>query len=254
MTYLEENKIMEAWLDIAQELYQSGAEVSRVENSLEYLAKAQGATNISTFSINSTITMTCTFPDGNIVTQTRRIVGTPSFNFRRFEDVNSISRISCREHSGADEIKKSLAEISTDDLPLKIYAGSFIVAFSFAVFFGGKWYDGILSGLLGLFVCLCSRCFTKYLQNTIFLNFFTALILGVFIGLICKIFPIFNQDKILIGDVMLLIPGLTISGSMRDMLVGDVISGATRFIESLLWAGALAVGLIVAFVITGGIG
>lgn len=46
----------------------------------------------------------------------------------------------------------------------------------------------------------------------------------------------------MIGDIMLLIPGIAITNSIRDMLMGDTIAGIMRLIESILWAGALASG------------
>ena len=50
----------------------------------------------------------------------------------------------------------------------------------------------------------------------------------------------------MIGDIMLLIPGIAATNSIRDMLMGDTISGMMRLIESILWAGALACGFMAA--------
>ena len=41
---------------------------------------------------------------------------------------------------------------------------------------------------------------------------------------------------------MLLIPGVPLTNSVRDMLVGHTISGLLRLAESLLLAGSLAMG------------
>ena len=48
------------------------------------------------------------------------------------------------------------------------------------------------------------------------------------------------------GDIMLLIPGVAMTNATRDMLSGDTISGVMRFVESLLWAVALALGFMAA--------
>jgi uncharacterized membrane protein YjjP (DUF1212 family) len=58
------------------------------------------------------------------------------------------------------------------------------------------------------------------------------------------------MDKIMIGDIMLLIPGIAMTNSIRNMLVGDTISGIMRLIESLLWAGALALGFMTVMLIS----
>ena len=50
------------------------------------------------------------------------------------------------------------------------------------------------------------------------------------------------MDMILIGDIMLMSPGLAMTNAVRNMLVGDTISGVVRLAESLIWAGALAGG------------
>ena len=70
-------------------------------------------------------------------------------------------------------------------------------------------------------------------------SFFT----GTLICLTVKFLPFFHADKIMIGDIMLLIPGIAITNSIRDMLMGDTIAGIMRLIESILWAGALPAAL-----------
>ena len=64
--------------------------------------------------------------------------------------------------------------------------------------------------------------------------------------------PFLHADKIMIGDIMLLIPGIAMTNSIRNILVGNTISGIMRLIESLLWAGALACGYMTAIWFFGG--
>ena len=51
-----------------------------------------------------------------------------------------------------------------------------------------------------------------------------------------------HLDKILIGCIMLTIPGIPITYAMRDMLLGESITGLFRFVESLLIAASIAIG------------
>ena len=44
----------------------------------------------------------------------------------------------------------------------------------------------------------------------------------------------------MIGDIMLLIPGLMSTNAIRDVLIGDTLSGIIRLIAALLLAAALA--------------
>lgn len=48
----------------------------------------------------------------------------------------------------------------------------------------------------------------------------------------------------MIGDIMLLVPGLMATNAIRDILIGDTISGFMRFIEAVLLAAVLALDII----------
>ena len=52
-----------------------------------------------------------------------------------------------------------------------------------------------------------------------------------------------STDKIIIGALMNLVPGIVITTFMRDMMAGDVVAGLIRFSESLLVATAIALGV-----------
>ena len=55
-----------------------------------------------------------------------------------------------------------------------------------------------------------------------------------------------HSDKVIIGDIMLLIPGLAFTNAVKDIFIGDTISGVMRLIETILWAAALALGFALA--------
>ena len=72
---------------------------------------------------------------------------------------------------------------------------------------------------------------------------------GLGVGLAAMLIPVLHMDMILIGDIMLLIPGMAMTNAIRNMLVGNTISGVVRLAETLIWAGALAGGFMVALLI-----
>ena len=63
----------------------------------------------------------------------------------------------------------------------------------------------------------------------------------------------FHADKVLIGIIMLLIPGIMLTNSIRDILLGDIISGSLRLVEAILMAATLALGMMAAIWLMGGI-
>ena len=52
-----------------------------------------------------------------------------------------------------------------------------------------------------------------------------------------------NMDKMIIGTLMNLVPGLALTNSMRDFIAGDVIAGMMKMTEALLVATGIAIGV-----------
>ena len=57
----------------------------------------------------------------------------------------------------------------------------------------------------------------------------------------------------MIGNIMLLIPGMALTNSIRDLLCGDIVAGLLRLVESLLIALAIAAGYSIPLILLGGI-
>ena len=62
-----------------------------------------------------------------------------------------------------------------------------------------------------------------------------------------------NPDAAIIGALMILVPGLLITNSMRDIIYGDTNSGINRIVQVLLSAFAIALGTAAAWRITSGL-
>ena len=51
-----------------------------------------------------------------------------------------------------------------------------------------------------------------------------------------------NSDKIIIGGIMLLVPGLAITNAIRDTMAGDLVAGNARMMEAFFVSVAIATG------------
>ena len=73
---MDYSKLLQAILDIAEEMLVCGAEVERVEDSIERMCAAYGCEQdrVNAFIITSNIQVTFEDPNGNLITQIRRIV------------------------------------------------------------------------------------------------------------------------------------------------------------------------------------
>ena len=51
-----------------------------------------------------------------------------------------------------------------------------------------------------------------------------------------------SYEPIIIGSIMIFVPGVAITNSIRDFLSGDMLSGVARMTEAVLIAVSLAAG------------
>ena len=60
-------------------------------------------------------------------------------------------------------------------------------------------------------------------------------------------------DKVIIGNIMSLIPGIGLTNALRDLFTGDHIAGLLRTIESGLIALVIAAGYFLSAILMGGV-
>ena len=89
-------------------------------------------------------------------------------------------------------------------------------------------------------------------KNKVLFNFLSAFAVGAAICLTCRGLPALHSDKVMIGVIMLLVPGVAFTNAVKDIFIGDTISGVMRMIEAVLWAAALALGFALAGSLVGG--
>lgn len=242
-----------AALDIATELLECGAEIRRTEDTVERICKAYGAERVDVFVITSLLIVTVKMPDGYHKTQTRRIYGTQN-NFRRIEELNALSRDICRNVPDPDELEKMVKRCREDrkNYYVSRYIGALILASAFTVFFGGTWLDALASAAVALFM-VTLMIFKMRGMNDIAHTVICSLVGGLLcIAALAAGFGQ-NADKMMIGTIMLLVPGMDVGNSLRDLLCGDIASGSMRLIKVILTAIAIAVGYSIAIIIGGGL-
>ena len=234
-------------LELGESMLADGADVRRVEQTLTRMGLAYGAVRMDVFVITSSIVLTMCFPDETSVTQTRRIEKSAVTDFRKLEAINAISRSYCEKPFPVQELADRL-HLAKRCRPArwKLFAGSCLGAGALTVFFGGAGADGLAAAVFALALCLLQMYLPLICKNKVLFNFLAAFCVGSLISLACRALPALHGDKIIIGDIMLLIPGLAFTNAVKDIFIGDTISGVMRLIETILWAAALALGFALA--------
>lgn len=234
-------------MDIGEAMINCGADVHTVEQTLVRVGKAYGAKRMNVLVITALIVVTVTFPDNHERTFSRRILGDGGSDFAKLEALTSLCHKCVAHQLPSEEIRTELSKITSQKMPnFNLFVGGILSTGGFAMFFGGTIIDAIASAVFGVLVCLLLKYFKPLTPNPIVFNFVTSLLIGMIICFASWLVPPINVNMVIIGVIMLLIPGVAMTNATRDMLSGDTLSGVMRFIETLLWATALALGFMVA--------
>jgi uncharacterized membrane protein YjjP (DUF1212 family) len=165
-------------------------------------------------------------------------------DMNKIEKLNYLSRKACRTPLDEIALEGEIQHIRDT----KGY-GEWIMFFNygmvsgaFSIFFGGTLADGITAFLCGLILRLVLRLGRKMGLKTMVLNFFTSAAVGMSaLGFIALGLGE-HMDKIIIGNIMLLIPGILLTTSLRDMINGDLVTGIMGLGDAILRSLAISFG------------
>ena len=239
-------------LDVGEGMLKNGSEISRVEDTIERICKAYGAAHVEVFSIISFINAAIRMPDGSYSSQLRRIKSTGT-NLNILEKLNALSREICATTPSLEVFDKKIRDLKKMP-PYPIYiriAASSAAVGGFALFFGGNIPDALISMFIGAIICLIDIYAPTRLSSmakTVISSFIATLIAGLSL----KMGLNSNPDYIIIGSIMILVPGLAFGTALRDLLCGDLLSGSLKTLQACLGALMIAFGYMLGSALLGG--
>lgn len=247
--------VMECALDMGETMLRCGAEILRVEETVTRICTTYGGGIVDVFTILSLIILSWKTEDGQNYTLTRRINPYPT-DLKKLEDLNALSRYICEKKPSCDEIGQHISTIMSTE-KRRIYksklSGYVLLAAAFAMFFGGNIRDGLAAGVVAVLMYLWNYFFSSHGRNRVVYSLALSVVAGVLCILSVYIGIGQNADKVMIGSIMLLIPGINLMNSLRDMMCGDIITGILRLAEALMTSVAIAAGFGMAIMMLGGL-
>ncbi|MCC8074144.1 MAG: threonine/serine exporter family protein [Clostridiales bacterium] len=228
---MTKNEIFSISLDIGKNIIICGGEVSRAKDTIKRINNAY-KNDCSVFILPTLIIAQC----GEKV-EIRRI-DREEINLFELTRLNELSRQLCSEKSDAQINKYENEEVYSKLIEM---LAVFCATGSFSIFFGGTFLDALSSGVIGIIIT-----YLNYKKDQ-FPLFSSNLIDSFVAGLLSFIPQIFglatHYDKIIIGTIMLLVPGLTVVNAIRDMMNGDLVAGLIELINAIMSALAIAFGI-----------
>ena len=229
--------------DLGHELAMAGAETYRIEESANRILSTYGL-QAEVFAIPNCLIVSIETPEGKLMTRMRRI-GAHGNDLDTVDQLSALSRAICSQKPDVMEAKKWLEDVTgkkrSYSRPVQIL-GYFLGAAGYGIFFGGTWLDALWSGILGIIVGIVNMVLDKIHTNQFFHTITSSFIMAIIAYGIAALGWTDNADSVIIGAIMLLVPGLLFTNAMRDIIYGDTNSGVNRIVQVFLIAAALALG------------
>lgn len=223
-------------------MLRGGAEVCRVEDTVQRILCAVGADGADVIATPTGIYLTLSV-DGKLASAVRRVTNT-AYDLNLVCAINQFSRHidSTISPQAALTTVLSLAKQNEVYSPRLAAVAAFSAGGSFTVLFGGTAVDAAAGGIGGLLVFLLIRKLSRLGVNRFAIDYCGGA-LGAFNAVAMSIvFPTSLQPSVL-GAILILVPGVLLTNAVRDSISGDLLSGAARMVEALLVAVAVAAGV-----------
>lgn len=235
---MEEEALLSFAANVGRELLESGAETSRVEDTLKRIIRHFYDGDSEVF-----VVMTGFFVNVGMHTKTVR-VRYRTINLDRVSKINMLSRDIAADKASFTEAHERLLQIEqSKPYPqwLRTAATAVCCGF-FTLLFDGNVYDALNSFIVGAAVNLLAVRLRKIHTS----DFIVTSACGAVIALISSALYAVGLgsaiNSIITGAIMPLVPGLGITNALRDIMAGDYLSGGARLFDALVVAIALAAG------------
>lgn len=227
--FMNRKEIFDLSLDIGKCIIKSGGEISRAKETIIRINHSV-KNECEVFALPSVI-----IAQSDDLIQIRHIKNTND-DLELLSRLNNYSRTIC-----SGESTNYSLDAKNEYKQLTNACAIFLATFAFCIFFGGSIFEAIVSGAIGLIISFIN--IQKY-SLPLFTNNIICSFISSVLAYLPSIFGLYlNADKIIIGTIMLLVPGLTTVSAIRDMMNGDLIAGMFELFSAIMSALAIAFGV-----------
>lgn len=239
--------VLQLALEVGVGILSSGGSVSRVETAVDRICRAYEATEVNVAAFPSMIIASATTTDGHEHSYMKRVYST-SQNLALLEKYNQLSRDVCaKKYPLAEGLKMCYELMHTRQRNKWVtVVGSAFVAGVYSIFFGGTIADVLPALFVAFAMAVVSELLSARSLNAYATTFILSFMGGILSVSLCKLLNIIGLPcqgaYVMIGTIMILIPGLMTTNAVRDMFTGDLMSGTFTLINGILIAVVIAAG------------
>lgn len=239
-------KVLELALEAGRVLLRNGAEIFRVEETIDRICWSFGIEEVDSFVLSNGIFLTA-YKQGKETFAKVKHIPMAGIHLGIVTEVNHLSREIAAGNIGLEEASERLREI--EKLPPKksIYQvlAAGLGSGCFCYLLQANLWECLMAfsvaALMYIFVIFAQKhSMSKIIINIVAGGIITVLALAV--THLSLPFTI-SLDKIIIGAILPLVPGVAFTNAIRDIADSDFISGTVRMIDAILVFVYIAIGV-----------
>ncbi len=227
-----------------------GADIVRVEDTVRHIMTSYGIKDFEIFTLTNGIFLTSSDGDATIEGKPSahlKVFNIPliSTNLGKLDMVNTLSRRIAAGGVTPDEAYDELCRIDSSPHNKTLFRllASAAASGSLCYMFGGSLFDSCASFAVGfLYYILVIKLNEKKLSRLL-VNIICGAVLSVLSFLFVKVGFGHSMNRIIVGAIMPLVPGVSFTNAIRDITASDYISGMVRLTDALVVAVGIAVGV-----------
>lgn len=229
-------------------LLENGAEIYRVEETIDRICGYYGVNSENAFVLSNGIFLTAGSARESFFAKVQHIPVSGT-HLNKVAAVNQLSREIVEGRHTIQEAYRILEEIRT--MPGKKRwmqtLASGVGSAAFCIFFGGTFGDSLAAFTAGI----CLYLYVLWLSTPHLSKIVGNIGGGALVTVVCCLLYLMgvgeNLNFMMIGTIMPLVPGVAFTNSIRDVADGDYISGSVRMLDALLVFFCIAIGVGIGF-------
>lgn len=231
-------------VEIGDLLLRNGAEVYRVEDTVLHILTAYDIKDCDVYVLSNGIFASANENTDDACSMIRH-VPLGSVHLERVSALNQLSRELCAKECSLEEAWERLPKCKTIPVASNAVQIFFCGLGSgcFAYLFGGTTLDSMIAFIAGALLQIFLLSFKKQNLSKFITNILgSCLVTTISLITLTAGVPILH-DKVIIGSIMPLVPGIALTTSIRDLFNGDYVSGTIHLMDALLTAVCIAIGV-----------
>jgi len=232
----------------AEIMVRNGSETYRVEDTIMRICKSEGLDFVEALVTPTGILVSIDqrhSSQHHMLTFNKRIQNR-TINLEKVSEVNDFSRRFVVKEMSVEEGMQRLREIEMKNFPYEIstQALSAGVASGFFVLLVGANFLEFISALLSTIIMTFALGILIKRQFSYFFAHLTGGIIAASLAILASnLHPDIRMNLVIIGGIMVMVPGVAITNGLRDTVAGDLMSGIIRGVEAVIIAVSIAFGV-----------